>query len=538
MLPQLLAILTIVITVFTRTWDIAKLPNGLHWDEMDTGYQAYSLLKTGRDYFGTPLPVHLHAFADYRTPLYMYATVPAVAALGLTPLSVRLFGIVSGLLGIFFSYLLAREFLGRRRAWIMPLILAFSPWQFQFSRFAVESNSMITFFLLGLVGFFKKRYWLATIGFALSIWSYSTAQFFVPIIVLALVIIYKNFRQVFIPFAVLGLLISPLLLDSFFGKGGTRFHDVAIYTDPQLASVVNIKRQEALLSRLPVAQIGLQPSLLDRLVINKPVLVINKFVSNYLSAFSIDFLFLKGDPNPRHSPGPEAIGELHLIEVIPLILGLILLTSLPIPHKRFLIFWLLLAPVPAALTRDGASHATRMFFLLPALLLLITLGLRNLPQKFLGLYLIAYAVSCVFIYHYYFTTYRWESTKPFQWGFTQIVKDALAASPNYSRVIIDTRDDSALMAYLFTTKFDPVQFQKMLPLPEVTLAEGVSGNQFGNVLLLSPGIRNWTDLLSLPQLRNGTLVIADAQEPLIDKSPHLKTVYYPSHIEAFYYITR
>jgi len=99
----------VILASLLRFYDIDKLPNGLHWDEQDTGYQAYSLLKTGKDYFGNTLPLFPHSFADFRTPVFIYSSVPIVKFFGLTPFSVRVISAVSGILSVILIFYLARE---------------------------------------------------------------------------------------------------------------------------------------------------------------------------------------------------------------------------------------------------------------------------------------------------------------------------------------------------------------------------------------------------------------------------------------------
>ena len=59
-------------------------------DEVDVGYQAYSLFKTGRDLYAQAFPTYIHSLSEWRAPLLMYATVPTVAAFGTSELGVRL----------------------------------------------------------------------------------------------------------------------------------------------------------------------------------------------------------------------------------------------------------------------------------------------------------------------------------------------------------------------------------------------------------------------------------------------------------------
>ncbi len=64
--------LILVLALFLRIWQLDRVPPSLFGDELDVGYQAYSILKTGRDYMGNFLPIDIQSFAEYRTPLFIY----------------------------------------------------------------------------------------------------------------------------------------------------------------------------------------------------------------------------------------------------------------------------------------------------------------------------------------------------------------------------------------------------------------------------------------------------------------------------------
>src|SRR4030043_2230661 len=109
--PKYWLIAIILVAFFLRFWKIDKVPVSLFGDELDVGYQAYSILKTGRDYYGNLMPMHFHSLAEWRTPIYLYSAVPTVAIFGISPLGVRLPAAIFGILGIYVLYLLVREIL-------------------------------------------------------------------------------------------------------------------------------------------------------------------------------------------------------------------------------------------------------------------------------------------------------------------------------------------------------------------------------------------------------------------------------------------
>ena len=82
------------------------MPPSPDWDEAALGYNAYSLLKTGKDEYGTRWPLALRSFDDYKPPLYAYLAIPTVKYLGLSTYSVRLPAAINGVLGVIGAYFL------------------------------------------------------------------------------------------------------------------------------------------------------------------------------------------------------------------------------------------------------------------------------------------------------------------------------------------------------------------------------------------------------------------------------------------------
>ena len=79
-------ILILIVAAFLRLFKLGSFPVSLTWDETALGYNAFSLLKTGRDEYGKLLPLVLKSFGDYKPALYSYLTVPSVLIFGLNEL--------------------------------------------------------------------------------------------------------------------------------------------------------------------------------------------------------------------------------------------------------------------------------------------------------------------------------------------------------------------------------------------------------------------------------------------------------------------
>lgn len=94
---------------FIRLYHLEKVPPSLFSDEVDLGYQAYSFLKTRRDYFGNPWPISFHSFADFRAPFYIWSACGTILLFGLNEWGVRLPAVIFGCLGILFFFFLIKE---------------------------------------------------------------------------------------------------------------------------------------------------------------------------------------------------------------------------------------------------------------------------------------------------------------------------------------------------------------------------------------------------------------------------------------------
>src|SRR3989338_4534962 len=93
-----------LLSAILRLYQLGSTPNALEWDEVALGYDAKSILKTGRDQFGHFLPLTFRSLDDYKPPVYEYLTVPSVAIFGLTPFAVRLPSAVSGITMVVLLY--------------------------------------------------------------------------------------------------------------------------------------------------------------------------------------------------------------------------------------------------------------------------------------------------------------------------------------------------------------------------------------------------------------------------------------------------
>ncbi len=176
-----------------RLWALGALPYGLNQDEASAGYEAWALLNYGVDRCGDSWPVLFTSWGSGQNVLMSYFAMPFIAMLGLTETAVRLPNAISGCMSLIVFWLFARRCRGRRFALCALLILAVNPWHIMMSRWALESNQLPFFLLLGvyLTSLAPEHKWAlvgAAISFGLSPYAYGTAFFFLPIFLICAVI--------------------------------------------------------------------------------------------------------------------------------------------------------------------------------------------------------------------------------------------------------------------------------------------------------------------------------------------------------------
>jgi len=492
---KIILLVILIIASFLRLWKITEVPVSLFGDELDVGYQAYSILKTGRDYNGNFLPLHFHSIAEWRTPLYLYTCVPTVAIFGITPLGVRLPAAIFGILNVLLMYLLVSELLNygsrsmdsKKRnsfltksqviALVSSAFLAVSPWHLQYSRAAFEVTQLLFFYLSGIYFFIKtlsnpKYFWLCALSLGLTPWIYSTAKFFTPMLLVFLFIVWfkdilaiqrKELVNGIATFFILGI---PLVYAIFFSGGGQRFSYISVFSDPAMEGTIGFARQIDAAAESPNRSVLEKIS--TRIIHNKYSYWGGIIINNYFTSFSTNFLFNMGDLNRRHNI--EGMGELHKLDVIPLLSGLIMFFGFYKNKKvKILIaFWILGGVLPSSLTRDGGNHATRLIVILPPIMFLLSYGLVEFIALFknrwkivvLTCYLLTLSLSFYFYQHNYWVHNPWYSERWWHAGFEETIKYLKANENKYDKIIFSNANEPPQIFFAAWYPYPPNEWQK------------------------------------------------------------------------------
>lgn len=450
-----------------RFYQLGAVPPSPDWDEAALGYNAYSILKTGRDEYGTRLPLSLRSFDDYKPPLYMYLAVPAVATFGLNTWAVRLPSVLAGILAVLGTYLLVCQLSGQNKKLplLAALLLAISPWHLQFSRIAFEANIGVTLNIWLLVTFLwglqaARWWWVSAFIAGLSLYAYHSERIFVPLLVFVLAIVfYKRILdkwRIALLAILIGLATAAALIPVFIDPTTlTRLRGTSALADQ---TALLYKTTERLVHDLDAG---------DKLGVvfdNRRVVWTRKLLEGYLAHYSLRWLFITGD-NPRHhAPG---MGLLYLFELPFLIIGLLFLPRYK--HLAKLIFpWLLIAPIAAAPTTE-LPHGIRTLVFLPALQIVVAVGITVVSRAInnwrthiaswvlVGFTMVA-GVNFVYFLHMYFQHTNPEVSRYWQYGYEQAAQYAKKVEDNYDKIVVSTKLEQPHMFFLFYLKFDPVRY--------------------------------------------------------------------------------
>ncbi len=466
-LSRIVLFLVVALALFLRLYRVTSDPPSLNWDEVSIGYNAYSVLKTGRDEWGQLLPVHFKSYGEYKLPAQIYASIPGIAMFGLNELGVRITPVIYGTLTVLLLYFLAKEIF--QNEWIAltsSFFLAISPWHIQLTRVSFESSFSVFWVTLGvwlfIKGFTNKKYWLAsTIPFIISIYTYNAARVFTPLFVLALFLIYKKDilknTRIFI-LSLLVFLLSMIPLASFVisGEATARFNLVSITDDPGFTLRINEARGN---TRLP------EP--LPRLIHNKVTHYVYVFVGNYLSHFTPDFLFINGAGHKQQHV--QGIGEMYAIQAPFILIGLFFLFRNKNKWRWLLVTWLLLAFIPVSATVDSIPNALRTLLAAIPYQIFTALGIyktfKLLSRKniirwvVMTASVIALAFSFKGYLNNYYNIYPVLYSRDWQYGYKQAVGYIKEHYNNYDLIVFSRTYGEPHMFTLFFLNWDPAKYQ-------------------------------------------------------------------------------
>ena len=471
----LLLISILFLAFILRFWNLGKVPISPDWDEVALGYNAYSLIQTGRDEYGKFLPVILRSFDDYKPALYTYLTIPPVYLFGLNVFAVRLPSAIFGVLAVLATFYLVRELFKRDNLALgTALFLAISPWHLQFSRVGFEANIGDALNIFAALFFIKglKKPWFLTLSSlcaAFALHAYQSEKVFTPLFILLLVVIYfkdliKVEKKKIITALLVGLVvISPLIY--------------AVITDKNVllrAKGTSIFQDQDWLLKDQIATLHHSVSQGDNLGLvfdNRRIFYVKTIIAGYLVHFNPNFLLIKNDIARHHAPD---MGLLYLWELPFILIGIysLLFHKFDKKTKLFIFGWFLLVPVPASITTE-LPHPVRTLNFLPIWQIFTMIGLVEVygywkkikTDVYKIILLIIFLVVVVFNFFYYLNQYfiqqNYYYAYDWQYGYESAIKSMQEDKKNYKKVIVSdiAPMDKSYMFFLFYLKYPPAMYQ-------------------------------------------------------------------------------
>ena len=463
----ILAIL--VLATVLRFYKLGEVPPSLDWDETAPGYNAHSILKTGRDEYGYKLPFYFRSFDDYKPPIYTYLVVPSIAVFGLNDFAVRFPSAFLGVGAVLFTYLMVYELFKKRSvALLAAFFLAISPWHLQFSRVAFETNSATFWSVLGTWAFLRSlrsrnlkiTFWmsLAALAFGANLFMYHNARVFIPIYSFVLLFLFRKKLWPLKKYLVLPAIISaasvailvPIITST---AGQLRFKGTTIFADvsPQYQAADKIAQDKQS-----------DNYLLGRIFHNRRFVYVPILIENYLSHLRPNFLFVTSDMDRHHAP---LIGLLYLWDLSFILVGIyfLLKEQFEFRSKIIIFWWFLVAPIASSVTW-GVPHSLRSEIYLPIYQIFTAVGFYFFWQFFRKNKLVIAAVALFlianlsFYLHQYYVHMPYEYSQAWLYGRRQAALFTESLKEKYDRIIVSTRLEQPHEFWLYYLKYDPRQY--------------------------------------------------------------------------------
>lgn len=476
---KFILIIILSLGLLLRVVNINGSPPSLYGDELTIALDSNALLRTGQDQLGNYFPLTFQMGAG-RPAGYVYGSIPFIAIFGTSALGVRALSILSGLGIILLLYYIGRKLFSDKVGLTAAFITAVSIWDISLSRGGFEAHFALFLALLGFYLFIKAKeksllYIFSALSFGLTLHTYPTYKvsllFFLP-----LLLWYQGIRdrKYFLIGAMLLIILGlSALSQTFLGSSEKRFSDINIFSQEKLKSTIEQKINfERTISNLPNS--------VSKYFHNKPVEYAKVFIENYLQNFSIDFLILHGDRNPRHNMA--TMGGLYAVQIILILIGII---SFWRKYKKLvilLILWLVLAPIPTAII--DLPHGLRNSFMLPPLILLSGLGLTIIPGKNK---LLMTVLGFIFVVQFLFFIQKLYFLSPNEyssfWSYSAKVASEITIQnkDKYKYIFLSDEIDSIEFAYPVYANIGPSQ----VIIQNKARAElgGLQFKKFGNVYI-------------------------------------------------------
>lgn len=463
---RLLLLEIVILAAILRFAVINNVPPSASLDEASIGWNAYSILNTGKDEYGYNFPILLRAYDDFRPALYVYSVIPFVKVFGLNALSVRLPSVILSILTVFATYFLVSEMFKDQKilnskylGLLTAFLLAVSPWHVYISRLGHEANFGLSFFIFAILFFLKRRIYLAVLFISLSFVSYQSEKIFIPVVIFGIFLIFKNElfklkKRLLIPLILSLVLLIPFIKISLSPDALLRYKATNVF-DANQSRFIN---QSLLLQKAKERK-----DLIGEIIYNRRILSLEIISEGYLSHFNPVWLFTNSTNEKFKAP---ELGLLYFWTLPFILVGFYILISKKFDSKikKLIFLWFLAAPLSAAITTEN-PHALRALTFLPTWEIFASIGIiywfrvlkNNLKKPYLTLITFLILFSIGSLYEQYFRVFPKAQSSSFQYALSKTIPYALKNQESYKKVVFTNNGNlyQSYMFFLFYSKYDP-----------------------------------------------------------------------------------
>jgi len=488
----------LVFALALRVYKLSQL--SLYGDELTMVEDSYSLLKTGRDQTGALFPLTFKMGAG-RPAGYVYFSIPFVALFGPSAWGVRGLSVLSSLGIILVAYFLVKQLLNQKVALLASFLVAVSPWDLSLARGGFESHFALFLALWGVYLLLKVREGKWNLVWAILLWGLTVNTY--PTYKLILSVLFcimlwflggiKNLlpkqKSILILAVVLAVeVIGLTLAQTFVGGSENRFLNINLFASNKSSVEQDINFNRSVDSGSPLSA---------RLFYNKPLSYFKLLGTSYLKNFSVEYLVINGDGQPRHNM--TGSGVIYVVEIVTIFLGIKYFLDQKTKRREFIFIlsWLLIAPIAAAFTLD--NHGLRTNFMLPPLVIFSSLGIYQLIQ--LKKPLILAAVVFIWLVQFVPMLERLYFLSPnrfarFWSNMAKVVAtESFRQKGDYDYIVISSRVDNVEYAYPVYNRIDPKEV--IAENTGKSLLNGYKFKQFGNVYIGSVPAEKLTTFFNL-----------------------------------------
>ena len=541
----LLIVFIFCLGFFLRFNQLSNIPNGLYPDETAIGYNAYSILLTGKDEYGTHLPLYFRSFDDYKLPVYIYSTALAIKTFGANAFAIRFMSALFGSITIIAMYFLIYELSKKKLlAALTSFFLAINPWHMFFSRVGYEVNLATAFLVIGALCFIaavnrKNNFLLflfSIIAFLLSLYTYNVTRIIAPLIFVMLIILYykkitvTSKKLLITLFSLFFIGVLPFIITFF------QLQSQAGFASQQDALIIGkVAKAEILQTK---SYFVFLPQIIQKTFFNYWVLVVWKFLGNIVSFFSTSFFFITGADHPHENIA--GFGMLYYFD-LPLIIfgayqGLKKKVAYLYPFYGWFLFMLLVGSIIVATPGDD-PFGTRTYAVIIPLVVFSAFGMYSFIQLIMALknnlvktgVLLSLAIligySCLFYFTSYFFRFPIEYAKEWHSEDQKTVQYINSIAKNYKTIVFDDSAGFLYTSLLFYGQYPPKLHQQQAVYKQNGLVMGLSKDgkyEFRKI--------NWDQEL----INKGTLFITGGNNLPADRSP-IATFNYPTRPVVIFY---